>query len=291
MIFVIAAIQRDRYRTAQGVLAKAVGAGNLCVSAPYQRDPHNPRNSAKSHAEALLCQLADLLDQRPLAAASGAAVIVVDPVPDEVEILSSSFFPMSFVVQAKFPDRKHGESAASMKNLMMLSISSSAKRARSATKAACVEMEQWLTRTPLLLPLKNFQSDYLFQATKSLAKTLGETDEPEQLFQEVRTQLENVHPRVGGRKQQKYYVDSSGVRFCMPGRHLHGIARPSEGHPVSCFLNGLLRLGGAIKDGFHYDCTKGGQPLTGTRQNCHGELGPYTGRPHLNIAPNDFIRE
>jgi hypothetical protein len=231
-----------------------------------------------------------MLASNPLAAANGAAVIVVDPAPGEAESLSSSFFPMSFTVQARLPDRENGKSAASMKNLLLSAISSAAKQARSGAKAACVEMEQWLTRTPLLLPLRNFRSDCLYQAMKNLADMLGESNEPEQLIRDTRLQIEKIHPRVGSKKQQKYYLDSSGVSFCMPGRHLHGVARPSEGHPASCFLNGRIRLGGAIKDGFHYDCTKDGQALAGSRHNCHGEMGTYFGRPHLNIAPNDFIR-
>lgn len=57
-----------------------------------------------------------------------------------------------------------------------------------------------------------------------------------------------------------------------------------------CLFNGLLRIGGAIRDGFHYDCTRSGGKYAGDFANCHNEIISKAGKPHLNVYPNDYIR-
>jgi hypothetical protein len=67
-------------------------------------------------------------------------------------------------------------------------------------------------------------------------------------------------------------------------------------HNRLCYLNGNLRLSGRFDPGFHYDCIKDFSegrrelPLQGSFFNCHGTQDPLTGKPHVNIAPNDFCR-
>jgi hypothetical protein len=61
-------------------------------------------------------------------------------------------------------------------------------------------------------------------------------------------------------------------------------------HNEVCFLNARVRLGGFYADGFHYDCMRRKARYEGRFANCHNVEANYTGRPHLNVYPNDYIR-
>ena len=89
------------------------------------------------------------------------------------------------------------------------------------------------------------------------------------------------------------YRNSKDVRFKSPGRELHGhVYKSTPPHSERCFLGGKIRLGGAVRDGFHYDCVKARKVLYGgTFIDCHCQEVTIPHRSHLDVFPNDFIRE
>jgi hypothetical protein len=90
------------------------------------------------------------------------------------------------------------------------------------------------------------------------------------------------------------FESPKGVKFKSPPRdQFHGKRsnQKTPEHADSCFLNARVRLGGFFADGFHYDCTRGKSAYSGRFKNCHKAEADYAGRPHLNVYPNDFIRE
>jgi hypothetical protein len=102
--------------------------------------------------------------------------------------------------------------------------------------------------------------------------------------------MEVAHP-FSSKGDTKGFTDGSGVTFRSPGRALHGQLweQAGEGHNEVCALNGHFRLGGPVGKGFHFDCTRAPR-LIGRFCNCHDLEAEYEGKPHLNIAPNDYVR-
>jgi len=166
-------------------------------------------------------------------------------------------------------------------------------------KAAAEEMRKEVVeranRTPFLLPLKNFDSGHLKPTMQSLQASLGLGVKPDATIRQHRTRFELQHAPVldySRTPARFYFEDARKVRFRAPGNDLHGQLRPYvEGHPDSCVLGGLRRLGAPFHHSFHYDCTRVSQAvLKGTFFGCHEAPSQETGKPHLNIAPNDFVR-
>jgi hypothetical protein len=150
-----------------------------------------------------------------------------------------------------------------------------------------------IRRTPVLLPIRNFNSRVLETSLQDAQNVLTKKGSAKSLIEQSMAGVLLAHPR---RKDGKGFIfeDDANIQYKSPPReHFHGSA-PNEsaqnGHKLRCFLTAKLRLGGYYSGGFHYDCTRGAGPLNATLCNCHGISGPYKGKPHLNIYPNDFVR-
>lgn len=147
-------------------------------------------------------------------------------------------------------------------------------------------------RTPLLLPIRHFDSPDLNLLIDSVSTAVTNSDSPLDFVEKACEKFLRTHPR---QLDGKGYVfeNKSGVQFKTPSRtDFHGKrpASPNEnGHKGACYLTSRLRLGGCYPDGFHYDCRKGAN-YSGVFRNCHDAEAFYKGTPHLNVFPNDYIR-
>ena len=152
------------------------------------------------------------------------------------------------------------------------------------------EVETRRNRSPILLPLRNFASDLLQPSIERLAEDLLVTAKPSSRVEAACQAIEAEHPFVAG-GDDKGFTDKAHIVFRSPGRDLHGQLweNQGEGHTIQCVLNGRFRLGGPIAKGFHFDCTRPPR-LQGQFSDCHDKEGDYVGKPHLNIASNDYVR-
>jgi len=146
--------------------------------------------------------------------------------------------------------------------------------------------------TPLLLPIRNFQSKKLIDLLSGIYEMVFDADEPSKYLDSCVNKFLADHPRgkpLGSGSAQHCFTDGR-LYFKSPGRHRHGFYRHSkhDAHEKQCLLNARSRLGGPFDYTFHYDCAaaKGTLPLHSP--NCHGE--DIENKPtHINIAPNDYI--
>ena len=165
-------------------------------------------------------------------------------------------------------------------------------RARRAIPSLKKELIEQDSRTPWLLPIKNFRSKVLVERLQALHQAMRDGADAESLLRALRVEFEHSHPPQRPRgSARRCFVDDAGIEFHPPGRARHAFARGVPGeHPPLCLVSGRRRLGAPFDRAFHYDCGKGDGVLRATLSSCHS--GPETryGSPHINIAPNDFVR-
>lgn len=188
---------------------------------------------------------------------------------------------------------KSGEGAKRVANLYATEAIKAAASLRKAIRAMSVEFQARLRRTPLLLPINHFgplDVDRLLIETAVAAKN---SESPTEAILEACRRFETAFPFIRTGRKKGGFTSRKGVRFESPARDgFHGkrAAKKIEPHNEGCFLNCRVRLGGSFADGFHFDCSLPNRIYSGQFRNCHNADGPYQGRPHLNVYPNDFIR-
>ena len=225
---------------------------------------------------------------------AGLTIIAICEAGEDSSDFCFQFFPFSLLKEVKFVRNFSAAPTQSKKdkNELTLRVLDEVKRQVKIKNNVKSYFQSRKNRTPLLLPIEHFGEVVLRKAIKSTWSNLPLDLDSNSILDEECAKIEKLFPfvkRIGAKKG--CFANSSNVWFITPGRDLHGAARAtSTGHPINCFLNGILRFGGIIQDGFHYDCTRAGGVHAGQFYNCHGEISSKVGRPHLNIYPNDFIR-
>ena len=228
----------------------------------------------------------------------GFAVIYVRKDQKNDELFEAEFFPSTLVFSVDwmltgYNDKQINESKNKLFDLLMKATTS----ARLAIEELHKEITECKNRTPLLLPIKNFQSKILRSQLQGLqTKLAGQPDKAAMAVavKEIINLIKTGHPlkkvENSGNKQP-CFLDDREIEFHSPGSFLHGLPSSTEDHPDACLLGGYRRLGAPFHAGFHYDCVKGIRGnLKGLFYSCHEEVGQVEGNPHLNIAPNDYVR-
>jgi hypothetical protein len=248
----------------------------------------------EEYCDELLETLVRFAEHRPECLSDGLGVLLLKR-PWEHQEFEHRFSPFAFCVSAKIDAalREQGEGRKRAANEYAgASIRLGGKILRRQQEITRFLSDQ-LRRTPAMLPVRSFRSNYLQDFLRTVCEGLKGGEPVASVVEKELASFLNAHPR---RRDGKGFIfeDDAGVYFKSPPRNLfHGSRplRPNEnGHNNNCFLTSRLRLGGYYLDGFHYDCTRKGRQLAAELENCHDERRSYTGRPNLNIYPNDFIR-
>ncbi len=229
--------------------------------------------------------------------AVGFAVIYVRSAQDNHDLFADAFFPSTLVLSVDWNlSGCNSKEINKSKNELFQLLLQATMRARMAIKMLHNEVTERRNRTPLLLPVKNFRSATLRNRLQSLQLNLAMAQTEAAItenIQKIVDLLKNDHPlkRIDNTKMP-CFLDDRKIEFHSPGSALHGLHRSSEEHPVGCLLGSYRRLGAPFHAAFHYDCKKGMRGnLKDLFCSCHEESeSTFEGKPHLNIAPNDFVR-
>lgn len=241
----------------------------------------------------LVGTLVSYVEGRPKCLDRGLGVVLVLREWEKASPFEASFWPFALCNAIHVdPETSRKSAAHHAANAYATAAIDAAQQLRKPVAALTTEFEKRLRRTPLLLPIRHFGSQYLYDLIVEIRDNVKTSPNPTKAIWTACQRFETAHPykkhNSGGS-----FVSAKGVRFAAPGRNIfHGARRTKrlEDHQETCFLNARIRLGGFYADGFHYDCTCGDDPHKGYFPDCHDREDWYAGRPHLNVFPSDFIR-
>lgn len=226
---------------------------------------------------------------------TGFGLIYIDYPGSYTTDFVKRFFPFLLCIPIQWePEDGTVTNIRRSKNKLLNLFQYATRRAKDTIVALKKELTERDSHTPLLLPVRNFYSGCLVDELDRLQRELPNSGNKVQAISESVKRIEQVHPRQriadGYVKGGSFFLDSRNIRFKPPGRDRHGYARSGESHPEFCLLSSRRRLGAPYDRVFHYDCTRGSGVLKDHFFGCHEELSLREGNPHLNIAPNDFVR-
>lgn len=145
--------------------------------------------------------------------------------------------------------------------------------------------------SPFLLPLRNFHSDVLTPLYRELVETVR-NEQIQEWLKLRRKKFRQTHSwRAPDSSSRPCFHDDRHYAFQAndPGAP-HGKKWP--GGNTACYLNGVLRFGACIAQGFHYDVQPPGSNVRGKFFGCDGAEQDLTGGrfTYLNIFPNDHYQ-
>lgn len=222
-------------------------------------------------------------------------IIYIRAEPSSTERFVEAFFPTTLMVPVDWQQLSgtaHQE--ARSKNELLDKLFVATKIAKEALLVLNEELIQRSNKTPLLLPVRNFRSKEFRDWLNSLQDGLIQSEDKTSFLKDAISRIQQNHPlRKIGSQVRPCYVDDLEVEFHSPGSDRHGLLRWNMGniHEAHCLIGSRCRLGAPYDPRFHYDCKKGERNLRSNLFGCHSESAVmHEGRPHLNIAPNDFVR-
>ncbi len=208
------------------------------------------------------------------------------------------FFPAILPIAVSWESRGNSpdERRESEKKLFATLLTTTI-RTRSILQALQRPLREQANKTPLLLPIRNFESRTYVGWLRTLQTNITSAENEQsasEIIRQAAEAFETIHPRqqVSGTCKRSF-LDEREVEFRAPGAgRMHGLPSLKSAHPSQqCKLAAFRRLGAPFNAAFHYDAQKDSpKPLKGMFCGCHGAKSMMTGEPHLNIAPNDFIR-
>lgn len=226
----------------------------------------------------------------------GMAIVYVDNDTSQSNILVSSLMPSLMATPARWnPVRGDSREVANSRNALIESLTAATLRAKRTLQVLRDELILRANRTPLLLPVRNFDEHGVTNCLLDIQESLARCEDPAGCLRSKVNEYTAIFAQAiekTGTVHRRYFQNGQNIWFVAPGNALHGEFHPVvKGHPDACILRSFNRLGAPYKPGFHYDCKRPTQSiLKGDFFKCHLDRSPATGVPHLNIAPNDAVR-
>lgn len=235
-------------------------------------------------------------DHQNKLADTGIALIYIDFENESVGHFVRALFPAVLMIPVKWQFKFGSPNTENASvNVLKVELKKAARKAKLAITALKQELTKHQNTTPALLPVKNFRSTIYVDALRVLERNLnapeGHVETLASFVETVKASHKPVRLANEGRKGAlTAFADDAEVFFAPPGRDHHAFSRPAVDHADLCLLSGRRRLGAPYAPAFHYDCTRMGEPLEGYFTGCHEDERHWKGKPHINIAPNDYLR-
>lgn len=252
----------------------------------------------QSDAEKFVGEFASRLkgDHENKLADTGFALIYIvhEADADTTRRFVESFFPAILTIPVNWQlDETSDKTIKSSTQALADQLRLATDRVREIIPTIKKEVTEADSRTPLLLPIKNFKSKRLTPCLLKLQAELVNANDVNSLIKKAINSFVHDHPRQKSafpRYQRDCFVDERKIEFNPPGKDRHGFPRAGNGHTDRCYLAGHRRFGAPYDHAFHYDCVRGKGNLSDEFYGCHSEPKRMEGNPHLNISPNDFVR-
>jgi hypothetical protein len=300
VIVAVAGLPAAHFNRIQQLAPTIFGSKPVFLATPLRPEADGNYCPDSAHALKLVDVLTKRIKAEPAILKHGCGLIVLHGEGFDPNPCASAFAPFALIRALPFP----GPIATSgRKGQMSVNAIAEALRAAfpplaRAVGAMTIELETRLNRTPLLLPIKNFDATVVRARIDDLVRALPLSDDPHGEIAAACKVIETRYPfaKIGG-SPRRCFKNDRRIQFRLPAKAHHGMAASTDPpHNPRCYLNGVLRLGGCYQSGFHYDCIRDFSegrrelPLKRHFTDCHGARDYYVGEPHVNIAPNDFPR-
>lgn len=225
------------------------------------------------------------------------SVIYVENETINSTILRDGLFPNFFATGAAWTFQ-YGSVTEREQNRqdLVTALVESTKKVKRALPHLRKEFTERSNKTPLLLPLQNFEANEISNLLSNVSNGILDAIDPTATIRELVADFERRFPPTldwTRKPPQTVFTNNASIRFRAPGNDRHGSAHPeTEGHPDDCVIAAFKRLGVTYDPHFHYDCTRLSQSkLSAELHNCHLPRDWITAKKsHLNIAPNDAVR-
>lgn len=301
MVILICGIYDVYFSSYQKRASTILGTGHLPLALPLRPDASGRYTLDARYGHRVLDDLRSRVSRNESVLEDGLGLLCLKaPWVNDVSEFLSLFFPFAIQLILDMPHEIASRVGGNpiLGNQLVDHVRRAAPSVIAAIKATKTEAASRASRSPMLLPRRNFASPDLDRLLENLSLHLANSAQPAVSLRGYCEDFEARHgyARIPSQRHQRCFTNDRRIEFRAPGRALHGVARieyVSAGHSFPCFLNGRLRLGAPLTEGFHYDCHNGLDPkgsLSGMFPTCHEESREFRGRPHLNIAPNDYIR-
>lgn len=302
MIVAIAGLPAAHYNRIEQQASTIFGTGQRFIASPLRADANGAYVPDLTHGWQLLNKLSKTLQTDKSLQNHGCGVLLLSPSGyDTTEILNLlAPFAAILKIDLPVPVHTHGRPAQMQANQISTELRAATPKLVRAVNAMNSELETRPNRTPLLLPLRNFDGRGVADEIRSLSLSLPLEERPSEAIAAACKRIEATYSFDKAKDcSARCFIDDRKVEFRPPGRANHGMAASAEPpHNATCFLNGSFRIGGRYNRGFHYDCRhrlstgkrNKAKVLKGSFFDCHDDEDEYVGEPHLNIAPNDFVR-
>lgn len=227
------------------------------------------------------------VSQNPIADYDTCAVVFIINGTDDVLDSLRMQFPGAIVLRAPF----RFERAYRKQYLQFISfLQRELVHVRKLVSALRKEFRERDSRTPLLLPVRNFRSRKLNELLLEIQKLRPPEDDYDVPLRSLvdAKGLSSVRET----KKRTFFENQSSIRFYGPSKAgaRHGIPVYQPPHKFGCIVNAYFRLGARYDVAFHYDCQLADGRISGRFPNCHDGEDICSSKTHLNISPNDFIR-
>ncbi|RYM07424.1 hypothetical protein [Sphingobium cupriresistens] len=302
MIVAIAGLPAVHYNRIEQQASKIFGTGQRFLASPLKADTSGAYVPDLPHGRLLLNKLAKALQTDKTLLGHGCGVIILSTPEYDTAAIRELLAPFAAILEVASPVLVHttGRQALMQANQIGDALRAATPQLVRAVNAMNSELETRPNRTPLLLPLRNFNGRGVADEIRNLSCSLPLEEHPSEAIAAACKKIEATYSFNKAKDgSARCFTDDSKVEFRPPGRANHGMATSAEApHDATCFLNGSFRTGGRYRRGFHYDCrhrlstgkNNKAKVLKGSFSDCHDDSKHYVGEPHVNIAPNDFVR-
>lgn len=267
--------------------------GHYFASRPLRAESSREYVITEQHLDELFETLTAEADAHPSCFDDGLGVIFLLRPWEQGYGLIESFFPFALCNLVPTSDRpvRRGSEARRIANNQIADIFAAARNLIEPCRVVTSDLRSRERRTPLLLPIRHFDASSFSELLGNLSANLKDERNPKQYLHDQCAEFERSFPFKRKNRTTSHFVNDEGVSF-VATRVPHGQrwAANDASHDAECYFNASLRLGGGTSASAHYDCTRGRGPYKGTFKNCHDQEDDYTGKPHLNVYSNDFIR-
>ena len=300
MITVVAGLPAGHFNRIQEQAPTIFGSKPIFLATSLHPETDGTYRPNAAHASQLLGVLTDRIKSEPALVRRGCGLLILHDPSFDPNACAKAFAPFALIRAVPFtgPVIIGGRKGKMNANAIAESLRTSFPQLARAVAAMNTEIESRLNRTPLLLPVRNFRGKIVATQIDHLVRALPWSDNPNAEIKAACQAIEARYPfgKIGG-SPRRCFKDDRNIQFRLPAKAHHGMAASVDPpHNPSCYLNGVLRLGARYEPGFHYDCIRDFSegrrelPLKSQFTDCHDMRGRYVGKPHVNIAPNDFSR-